>query len=89
MLDYRIRCEVVNIKDGQTFCSGLARVKPGESFVIGVKTPEGICAKAFAAIYPIVMSMRFTEENRMEHGHGFIEVTCPDGEVTYRLSRIK
>jgi uncharacterized repeat protein (TIGR04076 family) len=47
-----------------------------------------MCARAFAAIYPAAVAMRFSEEISWEQGRGYVEIMCPDNDVMYRLSRI-
>jgi uncharacterized repeat protein (TIGR04076 family) len=61
----------------------------GQTFVIGSSTPEGMCARAFAAIYPVSLAMRFSEEMSWEQGRGYVDVMCSDNDVVCRLSRIK
>jgi len=90
-MNYKIKCEVIAV-DGERHCSGAAMMEINQTFIIGVKTPEpeGICAKSFAALFPLITAMRFSEEvPPWEKGRGFYEVYCPDGKVKYRLSRIK
>lgn len=91
MADYKIRCEIVDAGDGGAVCTGAGRMKKNDVYTIGLKTPEpaGICSKAFMAIYPVYMALRFTEEIPLEKGRGYVDVTCPDGQVIFRLSRIK
>ena len=84
MSNHKIKCEVVHIATNKFKCSEV-----GQSFVIGPRTPGGMCARAFAAVYPAALAMRFSEEMAWEQGRGCVDVTCPDNDVTYRLSRIK
>jgi hypothetical protein len=37
----------------------------------------------------MALAMRFTDSMFWEKSDGHVEVTCPDGFVVYRLSRIK
>ncbi len=48
-----------------------------------------MCARAYAAIYPAALAMRFAEDIAWEQGRGFIDSMCPDNDVLYRLTRIK
>ncbi len=84
MYNYQIKCEVVQIVADKFKCSAL-----GQTFVIGPRTPEGMCARAFAAIYPTAVAMRFSEEMPWEQGRGYVDVMCPDNDVVYRLTRIR
>ena len=91
MVDYKIKCEVAKIKGGKKCCPGSAQMKIGEVFILGVRTPEpnGICARAYASIYPTSTALRFSDEIPWEKGRGYFDISCPDGLVTYRLSRVK
>jgi uncharacterized repeat protein (TIGR04076 family) len=84
MANYKIKCEIVKIINNTYGCSQV-----GQIFVLRSRTPDGMCAKAFATIYPIALAMRFSEEIGWENGDGFVDITCPDQDVVYRLSRIK
>jgi uncharacterized repeat protein (TIGR04076 family) len=84
MANYKVKCEVVQIMANKFKCSSL-----GQTFVIGARTPEGMCARAYAAIYPASLAMRFSEDISWEQGRGYIDIMCPDNDVIYRLSRIK
>jgi len=83
MPDYQIRCEAVTVDQARTTCQ-----KPGDVFVIGPRTPDGMCSRAFAAVYPAALAMRFSDSIKWEAPEGHLDVTCPDGFVVYRLSRI-
>ena len=84
MANYKIKCEVVRVDEAKTGCQ-----KPGDAFVIGPRTPEGMCARAFAAVYPVALAMRFTEDFAWQKRKDCLEITCPDGHVVYRLTRAK
>ena len=90
-MSYQIKCEVLSV-DGERHCTGGAQVESDQAYIIGVKTPEpeGMCAKSFAALFPLVTAMRFSDEvPPWEKGRGYYEAYCPDGKVKYRLSRIR
>ena len=89
MTDYKIKCEVVKILNGIDVCPGSAKSRVGDTFILGVTTPEGICARAFASIYPVSLAQRFAEEIPWERSRGYFEVICPDSQAVFRLSRIK
>ncbi|MCF6175107.1 MAG: TIGR04076 family protein [Victivallaceae bacterium] len=84
MANYKIKCEIVNIINNTYGCSQV-----GQVFVFRSRTPDGMCAKAFATIYPIALAMRFSESVGWEDEQGHVDITCPDQDVVYRLSRIK
>lgn len=84
MANYKIKCEVVKILANKFNCS-----KIGDTFVLGPRTPGGMCARAFSAVYPASLAMRFAEKISWEGADGSVEITCPDQDVVYRLTRIK
>ena len=84
MANYKIKCEVVDIKNNLYGCSQI-----GDTFIFRSRTPDGMCAKAFATVYPIALAMRFSESIGWEDEHGMVDITCPDQDVVYRLSRVK
>jgi uncharacterized repeat protein (TIGR04076 family) len=84
MPNYKIKCEVVKVEEAKTNCQ-----KVGDAFVIGPRTPEGMCARAFAAVYPAALAMRFSDDFAWQKGKDCLEITCPDGLVVYRLTREK
>ena len=88
---YDIRCEVDKLGGGREECIGAAKRKNGEIFTFSPRTPgpTGICIRAFNAIFPFAFAMRFSEKMPWEKGEGYVDVTCPDGDVVIRLSRIK
>jgi hypothetical protein len=48
-----------------------------------------MCGRAFHAIHPIAFSMRFSERLPFEKEEGQYDVVCPDGFVTYRVSKLE
>ncbi|NYT02418.1 MAG: TIGR04076 family protein [Methanosarcinales archaeon] len=91
MAVYNIRCEVMSIAGDKEQCIGAARMKKGEVFIFEARTPEtrGMCVRAFNAIFPSAFAMRFSEKMPWEKGDGYVDVTCPDGDIVIRLSRIR
>lgn len=89
-MGYDIKCEVVSVA-GEKHCNGDAKISRGNTFIVGLKTPapDGMCAKSFAALYPVITAMRFSEATTWEKGRGYCDVVCPDGRATYRLTRLK
>lgn len=89
MPSYKIRCEVFSIDGERITCPGATRMKTGNSFIIGIMTPAAMCARSYASIFPVAMAMRHSEQTPWERGRGYIDVTCPDGHVVWRMTRIK
>lgn len=92
MTDRKVRCEVVSVAGGGGApCKGGAKMKTGEVFTFGARTPQpaGICSRSFMVIYPMAVAMRFSDETLWERGRGYIEVVCPEGHVVYRLERVR
>jgi len=89
MPDYKITCEAVKVNSNSNVCPGSAKCRLGEKYIIGPRTPEpaGMCCRAFHAVHPIAFSMRFNDRMVFEKEEGYYDVICPDGYVTYRLSR--
>jgi len=90
MADYTIKCKAVKISTESGICPGSAKCRMGETYILTARTPEpaGMCGRAFAAIHPMAFAMRWSEVMDWEK-LDYVDVTCPDGFVTYRLSRIK
>jgi len=90
MANYNIKCEASEVCGDTGICIGSAKVKKGETYILTARTPTpvGMCGRAFAAIHPMAFAMRWSEQMEWEKSD-FVNVTCPDGCVTYRLSRIK
>jgi len=90
MATFTITCEAVKISTASGICPGSAKCRAGETYILTARTPEptGMCGRAFAAIHPMAFAMRWSEKMDWEK-HDYVDVTCPDGFVTYRLSRIK
>ena len=89
MIPHHIRCEVVAVDTGSGICSGMAKTKKGEVYIIDGRTPgtPGICCQAFTAMSPFRMAMMVTEKlNNEIDGH--IDLSCPHGVTTFRLSRV-
>ncbi len=84
MANYKIECEVVQVVANKFKCSSA-----GQTFILGPRTPEGMCARAYTAIDPASLAMRFTEDISLEQERGYVEVMGSDNDVVYRLSRIK
>ena len=88
MADYKIKCTVKEISNNGECCIGSAKVRLGEEYIIGTRTPNnGMCGRAFHAIHPMALAMRFTERMSWEK-EDYIDVICPDACVKYRLTRM-
>ena len=87
MQDVPVIIEAVAIAGGKRMCKGKARTCLGHKTTLHILTPEGVCARAFAVLYPYALAMRFAEKTAFERQGPFVEILCPDGDVTFRLSR--
>jgi len=61
--------------------------KVGDCWVCGSKTVDGICAAAYAAIYPTLRALASGGSFAWGGPDGSLEVACPDGDnpVIFRL----
>jgi hypothetical protein len=84
-----IKCEVVKVNTDSGICPGMAKTKLGEVYVIGGRTPAspGICCQAFTSLAPMKLGMMYTDKMSWEK-NDYFDITCPHGQVTYRLSRV-
>ncbi len=87
MQDCPVIIEAVAIEGGKKMCKGRAHTRLGAAATLHIHTPEGMCARAFAAVYPYALAMRFAEKTAFEREGAFVDIVCPDGDVTFRLSR--
>jgi uncharacterized repeat protein (TIGR04076 family) len=83
---YEIAAKVVSQKGT---CA--AEHKVGEEWVIGGKTPQGICIGAFDSLYPYVLVLRFGGTFPWETDPDVTAVVCPDPEnpVVFELRRLR
>jgi uncharacterized repeat protein (TIGR04076 family) len=90
VIGYKIKCEAIKVSTGNHICPGSAKCKQGEVYTLGARTPEpvGMCGRAFHVIHPVAFAMRFSENLPFEKQKGYYDIVCPDGFVTYRLSRV-
>jgi len=65
--------------------------KVGEEWVIGSKTPEGICCGAFNAMYPNARVLRFGGVFPWTTDPDVVTVACPDAKnpVVFELRRLQ
>ena len=80
---------VVRVVSQKGFCG--AEHKVGEEWVIGEKTPEGICGAAFNALYPAARVLMFGGVFPWESDPDVATIACPDAEnpVVFELRRLR
>ena len=63
----------------------------GHSWVCGGKTVEGICAAAYACLYPTLRALSAGGRFEWAAADGSLEVACPDGDnpVVFRLATVE
>lgn len=68
-----------------------AEHKVGEEWVIGYKTPQGICFSAFNALYPAIQMLLFGGSFPWETDPDVATIACPDAEnpVVFELRRLR
>jgi len=68
-----------------------AEHKVGDEWVIGSKTPAGICLSAFDVIYPCIRVLMFGGAFPWETDADVATVACPDAEnpVVFELRRLR
>jgi len=68
-----------------------AEHKVGDQWVIGSKTPEGICLSAFSSLFPSLRVLTFGGSFPWETNPDVITLACPDAEnpVVFELTRLK
>jgi len=81
---YKVTARVVSQKGT---CAATHKV--GQEFLIGDKTPAGMCSWAFYAIFPFVSVMQFGGSFPWEKDPDKTTVACPDPEnqVVFELRR--
>jgi uncharacterized repeat protein (TIGR04076 family) len=79
MTSYDIECKVIKVIDETVYCC-----RRSDNFIFGEKNPKGMCARAFAAIYPTVAAMQVVKMPMPQNGK-YIDRTCPSRNVVYRL----
>jgi uncharacterized repeat protein (TIGR04076 family) len=77
---YDIMCEVIE----NEFCPYVEG-----NYQIGRLTPNNMCAASFATIWPFANAMRHSDYSAFENEQGQVMITCPDGWVQFRLSRLR
>lgn len=62
----------------------------GQVFRCGGKTPDGMCAAAYAAIYPTIRALAAGGSFEWAAEDGSVDLACPDGAnpVIFRLKAV-
>ena len=65
--------------------------KVGDEWVIGDKTPQGMCTSAFSVVHPSAWLLMFGGSFPWETDPDVATVACPDGEnpVIFELRRLR
>ncbi len=66
--------------------------KPGDSWTMEKNlTPDGMCASAFAAIFPAVRTLRYGGKMPFGKEPDVVRISCPDAHivVVYELRRLR
>lgn len=70
----KVLCKVVAGQCNQGFH------KPGDEFVIGDLTPQGMCTSAFTSIFPLVLSLQTGGKLFWESDPKVTRAACPDDD---------
>lgn len=64
--------------------------KVGDTFIIGDKTPDAMCAHAYQAIFPFAMGYRYDASYRWDTNPNITTLACPDPDnpVVFEISRV-
>ena len=84
--DVPVIIEVAAIAGGRAKCKGRAKTALGDEHEVHILTPQGLCARAFAALYPYILAMRYAPELSFGRKET-VGISCPDGDVTFHLRR--
>ncbi|MGA2642372.1 MAG: hypothetical protein ABSG21_15890, partial [Spirochaetia bacterium] len=84
----RIRCEAVDVRTDTLVCPGVAKTKRGEVYELDGRTPVpvGMCCMALSALNANRLAMAVTPLGL--DAKDSLDITCPHGAVTFRLSRL-
>lgn len=65
--------------------------KPGDTWVLEGKTPDGMCTSAYQAIFPAYRILRFGGEQPWDEDKDVTYVSCPDHErvSVYEVRRLR
>jgi uncharacterized repeat protein (TIGR04076 family) len=83
---YKVRVKVVSQKGS---CE--AGHKVGDEWLVGEKTPEGLCIFAFSALMPFITPLMYGGSFPWEKDPDMTTVACPDGQnpVVFELRRLR
>lgn len=84
--DYDVRITLISQKSK---CAAGHRV--GDQFLVGRKTPDGLCIWAFNSLLPFITTLRFGGTFHWEKNSDQGTFCCPDSTVvnTFRLERVR
>lgn len=84
----RIKCEAVDVRTDTGVCPGVAKTRRGEVYELDGRTPGpvGMCCQALSALNANRLAMAVTAKG--SDVKDSLDITCPHGAVTFRLSRI-
>jgi uncharacterized repeat protein (TIGR04076 family) len=82
---YKVRVKVVSQKGS---CE--AGHKVGDEWLVGEKTPEGLCIFAFSALLPSLTPLMYGGSFPWEKDTEATTVACPDGQnpVVFEIRRL-
>ncbi len=88
MIPYPLLCEAAKVDTESKICPGMAKTEQGETYVFDGRTPgpRGVCCQAFGALTAFRAAMMVTDKLASET-QGHLDILCPHGVVTFRLSR--
>jgi uncharacterized repeat protein (TIGR04076 family) len=83
---YKVTARVIK-QEG--YCDACHKV--GDEFIIGDKTPDGLCAHAYQAIFPFAMGYRYGAHYRWDADDSKTTLACPDhdNQVIFELTRVE
>lgn len=84
---YDVQITVKSITTGN--CS--QGFKPGDTWLVKNRTPDGMCLGAFGALYSTLSVLRFGGERSYDEDRDVVQVSCPDlaHQVIYELRRLR
>jgi len=87
-MPHSIQVEAAIVGTESRVCPGMAKTEQGEIYVLDGRTPSarGICCQAFDAMNSFRTAMMVTDQLASEKD-GNLDITCPHGVVTFRLTR--
>lgn len=83
---YEVRLKIINVVGECPFGH-----KVGDEWIVGKKTPEGVCNAAYTALYPHIRSLQLGADYQYPAGSGVVHLCCPDvyRPVTFELKRVE